>query len=158
MPNHPHHTQQSGSTQDEALAVARATQKPGQTKEQTRLIAQGIAKGIEQYKRQQSAKARDRDKARKRYQKIQSQGSPASDDRDQSSHDVSDHERLNPVPVLVMNGILMSVISILHLWQLIAGWELMVNSQPVPTGVSLIAVVLFGGLGIGSLRVAYRAN
>ncbi|RRJ85391.1 DUF2956 domain-containing protein [Aestuariirhabdus litorea] len=47
---------------EEALAIARATQKPGQSKEQTRLIAQGIQKGIEQYKRQQKAKARELDK------------------------------------------------------------------------------------------------
>jgi len=36
----------SEQTQQEALAVARAIQKPGQTKEQTKLIAQGIEKGI----------------------------------------------------------------------------------------------------------------
>ena len=39
---------------------------PGQTKEQTRLIAQGIQKGIEQYRRQESAKARELDKLRKK--------------------------------------------------------------------------------------------
>lgn len=158
MPNHPHNTQHLGSTQDEALAVARATQKPGQTKEQTRLIAQGIAKGIEQYKRQQSAKARERDKARKRYQKIQSQSSEASDDPDQLDHDASDHAGLNRVPVLMINGILMSVLSMLHLWHLIADGEVVVNSQPIPAWVSLLAAPLFGGLGIWSFRMAYRPS
>ncbi|MCA2486923.1 MULTISPECIES: DUF2956 family protein, partial [Vibrio] len=33
-------------TQTEAMKIAKATQKPGQTKEQTKLIAQGIEKGI----------------------------------------------------------------------------------------------------------------
>jgi Protein of unknown function (DUF2956) len=47
---------------DEAMRIARGTQRPGQTKEQTRLIAQGIQKGIEQYKKQQSARARDLDR------------------------------------------------------------------------------------------------
>ena len=48
------------------MRIARGTQRPGQTKEQTRLIAQGIRKGIEQYKKQQSAKARDLDRKLKK--------------------------------------------------------------------------------------------
>ncbi len=52
--------------QEEALRVAKSIQVPGQTKEQTKLIAKGIEKGIALYKQQQSAKARERDKARKR--------------------------------------------------------------------------------------------
>ncbi|GAA3537141.1 DUF2956 family protein [Zobellella aerophila] len=55
----------SPETQEEAGRIARATQKPGQSKEQTRLIAQGIQKGIEEYKKQQKARARAADKARK---------------------------------------------------------------------------------------------
>ncbi|MDT3275206.1 DUF2956 domain-containing protein [Shewanella sp. SP2S2-4] len=55
----------STETQHEALAAAKATQKPGQTKEQTKLIAQGIEKGIAEYKKLLKAKARERDKARK---------------------------------------------------------------------------------------------
>lgn len=53
----------------EAMAMARGTQKPGQTKEQTKLIAQGIKKGIELYKKQQSAKQRELDKKRKKLEK-----------------------------------------------------------------------------------------
>ena len=58
---------------DDAMRIARGTQKPGQTKEQTKLIAQGIQKGIAQYKKQQSEKARERDKRQKKAaaQKIQ---------------------------------------------------------------------------------------
>ena len=51
---------------DDAMRIARGTQKPGQTKEQTKLIAQGIQKGIAQYKKQQSEKAREQDKRHKR--------------------------------------------------------------------------------------------
>jgi hypothetical protein len=54
------------SNHDEATRIARGTQRPGQTKEQTKLIAQGIQKGIEQYKKQQSAKARKLDKKHKK--------------------------------------------------------------------------------------------
>ncbi len=49
----------SEQTQDEAMKVARATQKPGQTKEQTKLISQGIQKGIDHFKKQQKAKSRE---------------------------------------------------------------------------------------------------
>ncbi|GIU14015.1 DUF2956 domain-containing protein [Shewanella sp. MBTL60-007] len=55
----------SEETKIEALQVAKSTQKPGQTKEQTKLIAQGIEKGIAEYKKLQKGKARERDKARK---------------------------------------------------------------------------------------------
>lgn len=56
----------SEASQDEAMRIARGTQRPGQTKEQTRLIAQGIRKGIELYKKQHSARARELDKMLKK--------------------------------------------------------------------------------------------
>ena len=58
--------QSSDASQDEAMRIALGTQRPGQTKDQTKLIAQGIHKGIEQYKKQQNAKARDLDKKLKK--------------------------------------------------------------------------------------------
>lgn len=48
------------------MKIARGTQRPGQTKEQTKLIAQGIQKGIDLYKKQQNAKARELDKKLKK--------------------------------------------------------------------------------------------
>ena len=56
----------SQETQEAAMKIARATQRQGQSKEQTRLIAQGIQKGIELYKKQQKAKYRELDKKRKK--------------------------------------------------------------------------------------------
>ncbi|MEJ2394547.1 MAG: DUF2956 domain-containing protein [Candidatus Thiodiazotropha sp.] len=56
----------SQETVAEAARIARATQRPGQSKEQTKLIAQGIQKGIDQNKKQQKAKARELDKRRKK--------------------------------------------------------------------------------------------
>lgn len=41
-------TRPSPETVEEAERVAKATQKPGQTKEQTRLIALGVQKGIDE--------------------------------------------------------------------------------------------------------------
>ncbi len=55
----------SDKTKNEAMKVAKATQKPGQTKEQSKLIATGIEKGIAEYKKQHKNKARDRDRTRK---------------------------------------------------------------------------------------------
>ena len=58
--------QVSDESRDEAMRIARGTQQAGQTKEQTKLIAQGIAKGIDLYKKQQKAKARESSKLAKR--------------------------------------------------------------------------------------------
>ena len=58
----------------QATKIAKGIQKPGQTKEQTKLIAQGIEKGITDYKKQQGKKLRELDKKRKlkvKHQKIQ---------------------------------------------------------------------------------------
>ena len=59
----------SPETQTEAMKIAKATQKPGQTKEQTKLVAQGIEKGIALYKKQQKEKSRQASKAKKKAQK-----------------------------------------------------------------------------------------
>jgi len=48
------------------LKIARGTQRPGQKKEQTKLIAQGIEKGITEFRKREKAKARERDKLRKK--------------------------------------------------------------------------------------------
>ena len=58
--------QVSPETVEEALKVAKATVRPGQTKAQTKIIAQGIEKGIAEYKKREKAKARERDKERKK--------------------------------------------------------------------------------------------
>ncbi|MGD8311976.1 MAG: DUF2956 family protein [Gammaproteobacteria bacterium] len=46
---HSRKCQYTEATHDEAMRIARGTQRPGQTKEQTKLDAQGIQKGILQY-------------------------------------------------------------------------------------------------------------
>ena len=55
----------------EALKIARGIQRPGQKKEQTKLIAQGIEKGITEFRKREKVKARERDKLRKRALKDQ---------------------------------------------------------------------------------------
>jgi len=56
----------SPETQAEAMQAAKATQRQGQTKEQTKLIAQGVQKGIELYKKQQKERARELNKKLKK--------------------------------------------------------------------------------------------
>ena len=49
------------------MKIALGTQRPGQSKEQTKLIAQGIQKGIDLFKKQQKAKARELDRQRNKH-------------------------------------------------------------------------------------------
>ncbi|MFV1982966.1 MAG: DUF2956 family protein [Thiohalomonadales bacterium] len=51
---------------DEALNIAQGIKQENQTKAQTRIIAQGIRKGIELYKNQQNKKQREFDKFKKK--------------------------------------------------------------------------------------------
>lgn len=65
MPKKNSKTEISDETKQAAMKIAKGTQKPGQSKEQTKLIAQGIEKGIAEYKKREKQKARERDKQRK---------------------------------------------------------------------------------------------
>ncbi len=52
----------------QAMDIANGRKKPGQTKEQTRLIAQGIQQGIAQYKKEAKRKQREMNKVKKKQQ------------------------------------------------------------------------------------------
>jgi hypothetical protein len=58
--------QAAQSIKDEAMKIAKATQSPEQSKKETQLISQGIAKGIEAYKKQEKSKARERSRNEKK--------------------------------------------------------------------------------------------
>jgi len=116
---------------EEAKALARAHQKPGQTKEQTRLIAQGIAKGIEQYKRQQSAKARERDKSRKRVEKLRQANDEPPRAFDPSAPDHETTTRANHGPLLLGGGVF-GLLSMALALLLLKGWSLTIAGWLVP--------------------------
>ena len=61
---------------DDAQVIANGIKKPDQSKEQTKLVAQGIQKGIELYKKQQKAKARELDKQKKKASKLDAESQP----------------------------------------------------------------------------------
>ena len=66
----------STEVQTESTRIANGIKKPGQSREQTKLIAAGIEKGIAEYKKQHKAKARQLDKQKK--QKIRSNTAAAA--------------------------------------------------------------------------------
>ncbi|MBU3001963.1 DUF2956 domain-containing protein [Paraglaciecola arctica] len=78
-----------------AMKIAKGTQKVGQTKAQTKLIAQGIEKGVAEYKKQQAKKLRELDKQRKQKAKQQPMQS--------SKHEeVQSKEPLKPLPWILL--------------------------------------------------------
>ena len=90
----------SPETALEAERIAKATQKPGQTKEQTRLIAQGVQKGIDEYKKQQKARARTADKAKK--QRLRAQSPELDTELDLDDEELATSERGAWLPWLLL--------------------------------------------------------
>jgi hypothetical protein len=72
MARHPGARKAEQTLEKSAMEIALGIQKPGQTKDQTRLIARGIEKGIAQYKKRQSAKERELNKALKQLERDRS--------------------------------------------------------------------------------------
>jgi len=70
MARHPDIRKATSAIEKSAMDIAQGIQSPGQTKEQTRLVARGIEKGIAQYKKRHSAKERELDKALKRLERV----------------------------------------------------------------------------------------
>lgn len=138
-------TQLNECIQEEALKVARSIQKPGQTKEQTKLIAQGIAKGIELYKKQQSAKSRERDKARKKAIKLkqaESTGQQREEDETDFAWDLA--ESGISVMLLLGGGVFAAVAGILAV-SLVAGWLVSLGPFTLPVWASLTTAMAFAG-------------
>jgi hypothetical protein len=75
----------SPQTQEDALNIAKSIQRPAQTKEQTKLIAQGLQQGIDLYKKQQKEKARE---LNKKLKKISNQKAPSIESED---HEIQVH-------------------------------------------------------------------
>lgn len=98
----------STETQQEAMIAAKATQKPGQTKEQTKLIAQGIEKGIAEYKKLQKAKARERDKARKQQLRAKSRTVNNIDDLEDSDDTLESQNQFTTATWIAITLLLLS--------------------------------------------------
>ena len=97
----------SPQTQEEALNLAKGTQRPAQTKEQTRLIAQGIQKGIDLYKKQQKEKARE---LNKRLKKTPAQKEGATDSGEPRAEEIIVYrQHWLPWALLVLSWVGMAV-------------------------------------------------
>ena len=73
MSRYKKHPKPSPETRDEAMKITLGTQRPGQSREQTKLIAQGIQKGIDLYKKQQKVKTRELDRQRNKQSREKTQ-------------------------------------------------------------------------------------
>lgn len=78
----------SEETREEGMRIAQSTQRPGQTKEQTKLIAQGIQRGIDLYKKQQKAKARELDRKLKQVERSERASTPTTEEA--GTNEISD--------------------------------------------------------------------
>ena len=92
----------SPETQQEAMKIAKATQKPAQTKDQTKLIAQGIEKGIALYKKQQKERARQTDKAKKKAQKSKQVGQPPVEINNESHNVAERSTKMSLLPWILL--------------------------------------------------------
>ncbi len=151
-------TQVNESIQEEALKVARSIQKPGQTKEQTKLIAQGIAKGIELYKKQQSAKARERDKVRKKALKLKQAESTGQQREEDEADFTLDLAESGISGMLLLGGGVFAVMAGIFAVSLVAGWLVSFGPFTLPVWASLAAAIAFAGFSGWFFYKAVRLN
>jgi len=141
------------------MKVARSIQKPGQTKEQTKLVAQGIAKGIELYKKQQSAKARERDKSRKKALKLKQAESAGQYGQDEEETVfLSDLAQPGASGTLALGGAVFAVMSGIFVLPMFTGWNVSFGPFTLPSWVSLTAALLFAALSAWFFYKAFRLN
>ena len=139
--------------QEEALRMARSVQKPGQTKEQTKLVAQGIAKGIELYKKQQSAKSRERDRQRKRI--LKQRQADAAEPADLSEDFVENPDwPASPAAALWAGSGVFATMALAHLALALLGWPVTVGPWEVPLWASLAAALVQAALAAWLLSQA----
>lgn len=141
----PFQEQAQQHVEEEAARIARSIQVPGQTKEQTKWIAKGIEKGIALYKQQQKAKARERDKARK---KLLRQTSEASEPNAELQSEDGGAVRTSVKSALMLSGVLCSVVAIGHGIRYALQWPLIMGTFSIPLWWSLPVAVLAAALAV----------
>lgn len=139
--------------QEEALAVAKSIQVPGQTKEQTKLIAKGIEKGIAAYKQQQKAKARELDRLKKKAKKPKSLETETETNEGAESQDYE--LPVSPTkPALLVAGGIFSLVALIHGLRYWLGWRFLFNGFEIPKSWSVAAVFVAAGLAFWMFRSA----
>lgn len=148
------HDRADNRIEEEALKVAKSIQTPGQTKEQTRLIAKGIEKGIALYKHQQSTKARERDKARKKLLKQRNQREVSDDAEIEVG---SDGDGLVRTTLMAL-GLFFVIAAIAHLGRYSLGLDMTIGSMQIAAIWSLPGLLVSGGIGAWLLWLARRVG
>jgi len=138
--------------QEEALRAAKSTLTPGQTKEQTKLIAKGIEKGIALYKQQQKAKARELDKARKKALKQRTQEPGLAEPEEPSLEYAAEYASAKPA--LWVAGAVFSVAALLHGLRYWLGWPVVIGGFEIPLPWSLAAAFVAAALAGWMFRAA----
>ncbi|CAI8955479.1 conserved protein of unknown function [Methylocaldum szegediense] len=151
-------TQMKESIQEEALKVARSIQKPGQTKEQTKLIAQGIAKGIELYKKQQSAKARERDKARKKALRLKQAEMSAQAPGKEDMVFASEATDWGVRGTLILGGAIFAAIACIFAASSFAGWPVSFGPFTLADWASLTTALASAGLSGWFFYKAFKSR
>ena len=141
--------------QDEAMGVAKSIQVPGQTKDQTKLIAKGIEKGIALYKQQQKAKARERDREKKKGNRQQPSENvlPTQEDQSYEYEGSSSPAR----PALLMAGVIFCLVSLFHTLRYFLAWRLVFSDFDIPLSWSIVAAILAAGLAFWMFRATKDA-
>ena len=142
----------SATLHPEALELAKRVQKEGQSKEEIKRMAQGISKGIELYKKQQSAKQRERDKAQKRFKKLklEESESPAI----QSEQEIKIGYKVG----LISSGSVMTVFASILIFFGLKEWPLALGNFKCSITLTYGLGVLFGCLAALNLHQAYTIH
>jgi hypothetical protein len=141
--------------QQEALGIAKATQTPGQTKEQTRLIAKGVEKGIAFYKEQQKQKAREQDKARKRMLRQKGDTAVAASEADAHEAGAGDHSVFEPASFIA--ACVFSIGALVHTLRYFLGVEVIIGSFHLPLAWSLPVAVIAAVLAAWLFKASRRS-
>lgn len=139
--------------QEEALRVAKSIQTPGQTKEQTKLIAKGIEKGIALYKQQHNAKARELDKAKKKAAKLKAQAVQSSELSADDEISAEWTYSASPLPLHVA-GSIFSLVGLLHVIRILLGWKVEIGGWGFPMLASWALAALAFGLSFWMFKAA----
>jgi len=137
---------------EEALRIAKGTQAPGQNKNQTKLIAKGIEKGIALYKKQEKEKARERAKLRKKRDRRQIGESKDAADSRCSGNEARTAPQHSAALPLAVAGVVFSLVSTAHLIRYFVGAKLILGTFSVPLIWSLPAAAVAALLALWMFR------
>ena len=134
---------------EEAARISRKIQLPKQTKEQSKLIAKGIEKGIALYKKQEKEKKRLRTKQQKKSAASAAQPVKAIDQPAPEARTAAEKRT-----VLLVCGTIFALVALAHIARYLMAVEVVIGTLTIPLFWSLPVAVATGGLAIWSFFAA----